>query len=104
MPKVDVSIIIPCYNRWSFLPKVIESIVFQTFKNWEIIIIDDASNNTPIKLEQNERTRYFRLDERRGSGYARNFGVEHCNGEFILFVDDDALIGPTYIASLLRDF
>lgn len=104
MSKVDVSIIIPCYNRWSFLPRVIESIVSQTFKNWEIIIIDDASNNTPIKLEQDERTRYYRLNERSGSGYARNFGVEHCNGEFILFVDDDVLIDPTYIASLLRVF
>ena len=104
MPKVNVSIIIPCYNRWSFLPRVIESIASQTCKNWEIIIIDDASDNTPIKLEQDERIRYFRLNERRGSGYARNFGVEHCDGEFILFVDDDALIDPTYIASLLQVF
>jgi GT2 family glycosyltransferase len=102
MPKVAVSIIIPCHNRWSFLPEVMSSIISQTFKNWEIILIDDASDNTPSRLELNERAKYFRLDDRRGSGYARNFGVEHCTGKFILFVDDDVVLGPTYIASLLR--
>jgi GT2 family glycosyltransferase len=55
-------------------------------------------------LEQNGRTRYFRLDERRGSGYARNFGVKHSIGEFILFVDDDTILSPTYLASLLQTF
>ena len=102
MSKVDVSVIIPCHNRWSFLPKVMSSIVSQTFNNLEIIVIDDASDNFPSKLELNERTKYFRLNERRGSGYARNFGVEHCSGKFILFVDDDVVLSPTYIASILQ--
>ena len=104
MPEVAVSVIIPCYNRWSFLPKVISSILSQTFNNWEIILIDDASDNTPSELKLNEKTRYFRLDERRGSGYARNFGVEQCRGKFILFVDDDIVLSPTYIASILQVF
>jgi GT2 family glycosyltransferase len=104
MPEVDVSIIIPCYNRWSFLPEVVSSIVSQTFDNWEIVLVDDASENTPPELKLNERTKYFRLDERRGSGYARNFGVKQCKGKFILFVDDDVVLSPTYIASLLRVF
>jgi GT2 family glycosyltransferase len=103
MPEVEVSIIIPCYNRWGFLPKVIESVFSQTFKNWELIIIDDASNNAPVTLKQ-KKTRYFRLDERRGSGYARNFGAKQSIGEFILFIDDDTIISPIYLASLLRTF
>jgi GT2 family glycosyltransferase len=104
MSSIEVSVIIPCYNRWSFLPEVISSIVSQTFNNWEIILVDDASDSSWAKLEANERTKYFRLSKRCGSGHARNFGVEQAKGRFILFVDDDVVLSPTYIASVLKIF
>lgn len=104
LSEVAVSIIIPCYNRWSFLPRVINSIVSQTFKNWEIIIIDDASENAQYVEDQNGKLRYFRLDERRGSAHARNVGVRRSKGAFILFMDDDAILSSTYLENLLQTY
>jgi len=104
MPKVEVSIVIPIHNRWSFLPKVIEEISSQTFKDWEIVIVDDASDATPCALTKNERIRYFKLNRRKGSGYARNFGAKRSHGNFILFVDDDTIPSPTYLEGLLMAY
>jgi GT2 family glycosyltransferase len=101
--EVTVSIVIPCYNRWSFLPRVLDSIASQTFKNWEIILVDDASENrfTP---EQNGKVKYFRLEKRTGSGQARNIGVGQSNGKFILFVDDDTPLSSTYLEDVLQTY
>ncbi len=104
MPEVDVSIIIPCYNRWSFLPNVIKSILSQTFENWEIILVDDASNNAHYTQTPDARIKYLRLDQRRGSGHARNIGASQSKGKFVLFVDDDIILSPTYLANLLRTY
>ena len=104
LPEVTISIVIPCYNRWGFLPKVIGSISSQTFENWEVIIVDDASENTKYTPEQNGKVKYVRLDKRQGSGHARNIGVVQSKGEFILFVDDDTLLSSTYLENLLQTY
>lgn len=102
MSEVEISIVIPCYNRWSFLPNVIESIFSQTFKNWEIILIDDASDIAHNDIIQDARIEYLRLDQRKGSGHARNIGAAHSKGKFVLFVDDDMTLDPKYLENLLR--
>jgi GT2 family glycosyltransferase len=104
LPEVTVSIVIPCYNRWSFLPRVLDSIASQTFKNWEIILVDDASENTRFTPEQNGKVKYFRLEKRHGSGHARNIGVGQSTGEFILFVDDDTPLSSTYLEDVLQTY
>jgi GT2 family glycosyltransferase len=104
LPEVNVSIVIPCYNRWNFLPKVLDSIASQTFLNWEIVVIDDASETTQLALEQNGKVKYFRLDKRQGSGHARNVGAAQSLGEFILFVDDDTTLDSNYVESVLQTY
>jgi GT2 family glycosyltransferase len=104
LPEVTVSIVIPCYNRWNFLPKVLYSIASQTYANLEIIVIDDASENTQLTPEQNEKVKYFRLDKRQGSGHARNIGAAQSKGEFILFVDDDTVLSPNYVEDVLQTY
>ena len=90
-----ISIIIPTYNRASFLLETVNSILEQTYENYEIIIVSDGStDNTKEKVSKiiDSRIRFLELD--RNYGYpakARNEGVNISNGEFIAFCDDDDL-------------
>jgi glycosyltransferase involved in cell wall biosynthesis len=86
-----VSVIIPTYNRFDLLLKSIDSIINQTYKNFEIIIVDDCSDDKRYEtLLDNKNVRYFRLKERSGlPAVTRNFGIKQSVGDWIAFLDDD---------------
>lgn len=89
-----VSIIMPSYNREGLLPKAINSVINQTYTNWELIIVDDRStDNTKLLVEQysqkDQRVRYMMNDRRKGPSGARNCGILNCSGEYIAFLDSD---------------
>ncbi len=84
--------IIPTYNRAKALPKAIQSVLSQTFKDFEIIIVDDSTDDATeevIKKFDDERIYYIRRQKREGVSAARNAGIKASNGEFIAFLDDD---------------
>lgn len=90
---IKISFIVPVYNRESYLPLCIESLINQTLKEIEILLIDNGStDNSPQICRQyasnDVRIRYFRL-EQSGVGPARNFGLHHAKGRYIGFVDSD---------------
>jgi glycosyltransferase involved in cell wall biosynthesis len=90
MPQVTV--IIPTYNRAQFIHLAITSVLAQTFQDYEIVIVDDAStDNTEliVKSFSCEKIRYIRHDKNKGEAEARNTGVKNSQGEFIAFIDDD---------------
>jgi glycosyltransferase involved in cell wall biosynthesis len=86
-----ISVIIPSYNRYDLLLKAIESVRNQTFKDFEIIVIDDCSEDDRYKnLNLISDIRYFRLPKRTGlPAKVRNFGILQSKGEWIAFLDDD---------------
>lgn len=89
-PKV--SIIIPTYNRASLIKKAVESLLNQTYKNIEILIIDDCSTDDTekvIKYYRDDRIIYTKLEINQGAPAARNFGISKANGELIAFLDSD---------------
>jgi glycosyltransferase involved in cell wall biosynthesis len=85
-----VSVIIPTYNRATVLSRAIESVISQSFRNFEIIIIDDGSDdNTSEVIESFDQTvRHFRIPHS-GVSRARNAGIEKAKGEWISFLDSD---------------
>ncbi|MCP1677147.1 glycosyltransferase involved in cell wall biosynthesis [Natronocella acetinitrilica] len=87
-----VSIITPTYNRARFLGIAIDSVLAQTYENWELVIVDDGStDNTPEIMEpylKDSRIRYFR-QENQGQSVARNVGIRESKGEYICFLDSD---------------
>jgi len=85
-----VSVIIPTYNRAQLLQKAIESVLGQSFKDFEIIVIDDGSTDNTRDLVTNcqPAVRYF-YQENRGFSASRNRGVQLANGEYIAFLDSD---------------
>jgi len=98
MNNPRVSIIIPTYNRETLILKALESIFNQTYQDFEILIVDDAStDNTEqvIKELNHPQVRYFKLDKNGGQCIARNFGAKHVRGEFVAFLDSDDEWLPT---------
>jgi len=100
-----VSVIIPNYNNEYFIQEVIARILKSTYKNIEIIIIDDKSTDNSVKIIKdnfineinNKKIRLFINSENCGTYYCRNKGILLSNGSFIFFVDGDDYIGPKLI-------
>jgi glycosyltransferase involved in cell wall biosynthesis len=94
--KQLVSIIIPCYNYAHFLPEALESILAQTYTNWEVLVIDDGSTDATREIvhtfqQKDSRFKYI-YQQNAGQAAARNTGLERARGEYIQFLDADDLI------------
>lgn len=98
MTEEMVSIIIPVFNRYELVKIMIESIVAQTYRNWELILIDDGSTDgTDIKIENYikdiERAILIRRkDNRKGAPVCRNIGLKEAKGEYVVFFDSDDVV------------
>lgn len=87
-----VSAIIPTHNRAAMLSKAIRSVLQQSHANLEVIVVDDASNDTTtevVKQINEPRVRYIRHERNRGGSASRNTGIQAAQGEYIAFLDDD---------------
>ena len=92
--QMKFSIVIPTYNRATFLQKAIESVLAQTYTDWELIIIDDGStDNTKDVVSQygDSRIKYIYQENAERSA-ARNNGIMHATGDYICFLDSDNYI------------
>ena len=103
-----VSIIVPCYNQATYLAETLDSILAQTYTNWECIIVDDGSIDNPKEIAN----RYIQVDSRfkfirqenQGPSVARNNGIQISKGKFILPLDSDDIIANTYIEKAVGVF
>lgn len=98
-----VSVLIPCYNQGRFLSETLESLLAQSFNDWECLIVDDASTDDSVAVAtrfagKDERIRLLRQTENAGVAVARNRALKESRGRFILFLDADDLILPEYMA------
>lgn len=100
-----ISVIIPTYNRASLLREAVDSVLNQTFQNFEVIVIDDGSKDeTPEVLETyNDRLRYW-YQNNQGVSAARNRGLQHARGSLIAFLDSDDLWLPGKLAAQIDFF
>lgn len=95
-----ISVIMPVYNGEKYIAEAVESIEKQTYKNWEIIIYDDASaDSTPVylkkKAETDPRIRVIGESSRKGQSYARNRAIEAAHGTYLALLDADDLALPS---------
>lgn len=93
MKNVKISVIVPVYNIEKYLPKCLDSIISQTFKDFEVIIVNDGSTDGSQKIIDNyvcNDSRIFSLTQKNsGQGAARNYGLKYAKGDFITFIDGD---------------
>ncbi|MFV2145934.1 bifunctional glycosyltransferase/CDP-glycerol:glycerophosphate glycerophosphotransferase [Isoptericola sp. G70] len=104
--RVLVSVVVPMYNVEEYLAECLDSILAQTHKRLEVIIVDDGSPDRSIDIakEYASRDRRVRIvrQENAGLGAARNTGVEHAKGSMLCFVDSDDTVPPDAIEVMLR--
>lgn len=103
-----VDIIIPVYNSLSTLPRLLGSIIMQTYQDIKVIIVDDySSDNYEDLLHKFSgllNIEYIKLPENHGSGYARNVGIDRSNSDFIVFADsDDTFLNAFAIEKMVSD-
>lgn len=94
-----VSVITPSYNSERFIGECIQSVIAQTYINWEMIIVDDASNDNTQEVinsfaQHDKRITCFFLEENIGAAEARNFAIRKAKGKYIAFLDSDDLWEP----------
>ncbi|QHI37443.1 Putative teichuronic acid biosynthesis glycosyltransferase TuaG [Kordia antarctica] len=99
MQQPLVSVITPTYNSEVFISETIDSIRAQTYTNWELILVDDASSDTTVEILQHystldKRITFYVLDTNSGAAIARNTAIEKASGSFIAFLDADDLWKP----------
>jgi glycosyltransferase involved in cell wall biosynthesis len=101
-----VSIIVTAYNAADYISRAIESILIQSYRNFEIIVVDDGSTDNTAEIVRgfkNEPIKYF-FKGNGGVASARNFGLQKSGGSFIIMLDSDDMMTPDYIASHLQGF
>lgn len=103
-PKV--SVIIPAYNQAQYLPDALDSVLAQTYTNWETIIVDDGSPDNVAEIAArysgcDSRIKFLHTDNY-GLSAARNTGAAHSDGEYLVFLDGDDKIAPEYIENCVK--
>lgn len=101
-----VSIILPVFNAEGFLPQCLDSILRQTYQNWELIAVDDGSKDGSIEILKSYEKRDNRIHiiskENEGVSIARNIALEHAHGDYIYFVDSDDIVMPEGLMILVK--
>lgn len=99
-----ISIIVPVYNSEKYIGRCINSIMSQSYVDWECILVDDGSTDNSLSILQlfankDKRFKVFHQDNA-GAGVARNFGIDRASGTYVVFVDSDDMIKPDYLENL----
>jgi glycosyltransferase involved in cell wall biosynthesis len=104
MPKV--SVVIPAYNAMTYLPETVESVLKQTFTNFEVLIINDGSSDHIMQWVTQISDSRVRLisQENQGLPGARNTGIAQAQGEYVAFLDADDWWEPTKLEKQVRCF
>ena len=103
--RPTVSVVIPAYNAEAFVGDAIDSVLAQTFHDFEIIVVDDGSadGTRRVVTAYGDRVRFYQ-QEQAGASRARNRGIEEAHGEFIAFLDADDLWLPTKLEKQVQAF
>ena len=111
MAKPLISIIIPTYNRRDLISDTLDSILVQTYKNWECIIVDDGSTDNSSAVinsyvKKDSRFQYHKrpIDKAKGGNACRNYGFELSKGEFVNWFDDDDIMLKDFLKTKIETF
>ena len=102
----QISIIVPIYNVEAFLQRCVESVLIQTYKNWELILVDDGSPDNCPQICDDYALKDCRIKvvhkENGGQADARNYGLDVASGAYVMFLDSDDYIHPNMLSTMLK--
>lgn len=106
MNNSTVSVITPVYNAEKFIKETIDSVLQQSYEDFEYLLIDDCSTDNSAEIvksyaTKDARIKYIKLKENSGAAVARNTGLEHAQGRYIAFIDSDDLWYPEKLETQL---
>lgn len=108
MGNGKVSVIVPCYKQADYLPETLDSVLAQTYSNWECVIVNDGSPDNTDQVVERYLTRDSRFkyiwQRNQGLASARNAGIKSSCGEYCLPLDADDLIAPSYLEKAVEAF
>lgn len=102
-----VSIVTPTYNSEQFIAETILSVQNQSYTHWELLIVDDGSQDKTAdlvkELQKNDsRIKFFQLEKNSGPAVARNTGIEQAQGQYLTFIDADDIWFPDFMANSIQ--
>jgi len=102
----EISICMPCFNSEQFLDETLNSFINQTFKNFEVIIVNDASTDKSFEILEgyaklDKRIKVFNHSKNKGAAAARNLAFSNSKGNFIIFFDSDDIVNKSYLQNQL---
>ena len=102
-----VSIIVPVYNAETYLKDAVNSVLCQTYTDWELLLIDDCSTDGSLSLAKqlaanDSRIRVFSNDKNSGPAHTRNVGIDLAKGEWLAFLDSDDLLKPNFLSRMVE--
>jgi len=99
-----ISIIIPNYNGESTIGKCLEAVYLSSYRDFEVIVIDDCSRDSSIEIIKRFPCKLIRLDKHSGASKARNLGAWNSAGEVLFFIDSDCLLGIDTLSIVNESF
>lgn len=107
--ELKVSLLIATYNTAEYLPQCLDSLLAQTYEDWEAVCIDDCSTDNSLAIlndyaSRDERFKVIHLDKNQGQAKARNKGIESCTGDYVCFLDSDDWFAPDSIEKIIDTF
>lgn len=100
-----ISIIVPVYNTEEYLTKCVDSVLCQSYQNWELLLVDDGSTDHSLEICREYETVDTRIrvftQSNQGQGIARNLALDHMHGDYVTFLDSDDQLQPTTLAHML---
>ena len=105
MRSPKISVVVPVYNIAAYLPKLVDSVCRQTVEDFELLLVDNNSTDDVWAYMQQATARDARIlplkQPKQGVGAARNMGLEHARGTYVIFLDGDDSVEPDLFASML---
>lgn len=101
---MTLSVIVPAYNTETTLARLLDSMIEQTQKDFEVIIVDDCSRDNTPKIAEFYNCKLIRLTENHGPAYCRNIGAKNANGNILVFTDSDCRASPNWIEKIQNRF
>ncbi len=107
MKNKKLSVIVAVYNTEKYLEKCLESLLNQTYKNIELIVINDCSTDNSLRILKQYAKKYSNIvlvenEKNRGLSYSRNTGLDHATGDYIGYIDSDDYIDSTYYENIME--
>jgi glycosyltransferase involved in cell wall biosynthesis len=105
--KPLISVVVPVYNTGKYLGRCLDSILAQTYQNFEVILVDDASSDNSYEvytqyIQRDSRIRILKKEQNEGLSAARNSGIEICRGQYLAFMDSDDWVDAKMLEIMLK--